>query len=221
MKERPVALPRNPGEPLFVQRQKCRGDRAQGEVREVSCQLGNRREKALTDSAATAQRGFYCSVTSSRPSSLHSQHCGGLFSPASRAQAQTHTGPTPWQHRLQGCLAYLPQYRDSRGPAKKRRGVCACVCVRGAQSNTSLKPRPRESGHACCWQRRCSSVCGGGQGGRKSWKRCAAAVLQHQGQAAEQLREAGKLCPAASFSPQVLPTPPPPSKPCTTGLKSS
>lgn len=68
------------GTAVCAETEACRGDRAQGEVTGVSCRLGNREEKALMDSAATVQRGFYYSVTSSRPSSPRSQHCGGLLS---------------------------------------------------------------------------------------------------------------------------------------------
>lgn len=144
-----------------------------GEIREVSCQLGNRGEG--TDGFSSKGTTGLSLLPDLLPAGLPAlgralEHHGHRLKPT-RGQ---HSGYRfPW---LQGCLAYLPRYRETRGPAKKGR---ACMCARGTQSNTSPRPKPQESGRACHWERGCSSV-GWGTRREEELEEVCIAVLQLQ-----------------------------------------
>jgi len=117
----------------------------------------------------------------------------------SRAQAGSPPGPAQ-----RGCKAASATCPSPGTLGDRRKGLCACV--RGSPSHAARKPRPRESGHACRWQRGCGGVWRGTRREAEWEEVCGCCPTAEQPSSALQHPFLPRSCPLhpPSHSPQGL-----------------
>lgn len=130
-------MPPNPGEPLFVWRQKHRAGTGHGGSQRDKLPAWKQRTEGTNGFSSNSKMGLLL-LRDLLPAELAAQPAlGRALEPGIEGRGETPHEPTTEAAASLGCegaFAYLPQHRDARGPAKKV--GCGCVCVRGAPSNT-------------------------------------------------------------------------------------